>query len=396
MSERSMQGAAGSGALGAALPHTSRRFPPAWRARCTLLAVHPKHLTLRATVFPPITAVRIYGARLAGGRTPREGRLQLLAGCAAPDGRPAAPPTWYGSFCQTQASGQGLDLVPSEVWQAGCAMSRSMPPVLFEAADSVTDADCLARCTLASAAAQPTQQWAPGLQVDNEDYEIGVDAVALPRVVCRQLAFAGGLQQYFEAAPPLNRTELAGNLICASPRCSAAPSALKAGWCRRTWYEDRGPVYYEAGVVCDRAAPRFDGLKLEGGPTAREGRLLARTGGQNGSWGSVCLSGAFSSWRWIGETITVAEMAARVACRQLGFTGGGAARTAAFFGNTSLPIGARVYSCTGGEARLEQCLASATITGSVSPLERWHLRECTHLDNLGVRCTAAAPCRGCA
>lgn len=145
-----------------------------------------------------------------------------------------------------------------------------------------------------------------------------------------------------------------------------------------------GPPACRAG-----AAPRFSGLKLEGGPTAHEGRLLALTG-QNGSLGSVCLRGAFHSWPGDGDITGAAGRAARVACSQLGFPGGAAARTGMFFGNTSLPIAARLYSCSGTEARLEQCVGSGTITASLDPSQTWHLQECSRSDDLGVWCRGEA------
>lgn len=102
-----------------------------------------------------------------GGATPREGRLQVATACAGPDGRPTGPATWHGGFCQTQ--------------------------------------------------------------VDSEDVIMGVDPSALPRVVCRQLGFTGGLHQYFEPAAPLNRSQLAGNLICYGDEASVSSCLFNSG-----------------------------------------------------------------------------------------------------------------------------------------------------------------------
>lgn len=111
----------------------------------------------------------------------------------------------------------------------------------------------------------------PPLQVDIEDYEIGVDTDALPRVVCRQLGFAGGLQQYFEAVPPLNRTELAGNLVCRGDepsvqRCSFSSGGQPSGWGAHPGYVSR---LAPAGGPLGSAAP-----KTERPPPARAERPL--------------------------------------------------------------------------------------------------------------------------
>ena len=65
--------------------------------------------------------------------------------------------------------------------------------------------------------------------MDNEDYEIGVDSWHLPRVVCRQLGYQGGLQQHFDPVPPLNATELAGNLICTGSEASVSDCEFNSG-----------------------------------------------------------------------------------------------------------------------------------------------------------------------
>lgn len=94
-------------------------------------------------------------------------------------------------------------------------------------------------------------------------------------------------------------------------------------------------------------------LALPGLPAAREGPLLAHTGGRNGRWGAVC----FNLWPSATHD-AAANAAAKVACRQMGFTGGTAARTQGIFPRPSgLPYVARLYKCVTLALML---LASAT------------------------------------
>lgn len=125
--------------------------------------------SLCLAVLPPSNtrAVRITDVRLAGGASRREGLLQVRAACVKPDGSLDGQGAWYGKFCQTQ--------------------------------------------------------------VNDEDYEVGVEPDALPSVICRQLGFAGGRQQYFNPVPPLNNTELAGNLICRGDEASVTNCYLNSG-----------------------------------------------------------------------------------------------------------------------------------------------------------------------
>lgn len=116
---------------------------------------------------PTCPAVRITDVRLVGGATPREGRLEVATACAGPDGRPSDPATWHGGFCQTQ--------------------------------------------------------------IDSEDVILGVEPDALPTVVCRQLGFTGGRQQYFPPVAPLNRSQLAGNVICFGDEASVSRCQLNSG-----------------------------------------------------------------------------------------------------------------------------------------------------------------------
>ena len=137
-----------------------------------------------------------------------------------------------------------------------------------------------------------------------------------------------------------------------------------------------------AGAV---PAQLITGTRLEGGPTAREGRLMVQVGG---TWGAVANK-------------NVSDIAAaRAACRQLGYAGAAAARGAAYYGNSSAPAVLQILSCPaglqhhhrpGGPGRhggpapnrplggLQEC----TLTRSLDP------QDVSPADGFGVWCTGA-------
>ena len=82
-------------------------------------------------------------------------------------------------------------------------------------------------------------------------------------------------------------------------------------------------------------------VRLAGGRTEEEGRVEVRLGGQD--WGGLC-----------GDGWTVRE--ALVVCRQLGLNYAMAALASNLFGQTRAGLVMSGLSCTGSEARLEECL----------------------------------------
>lgn len=158
--------------------------------------------------------------------------------------------------------------------------------------------------------------------------------------------------------------------------CSQLPTPRPAHKARQL--DERQPLSQPCNHTHHAGAtPAFSKVTLAG-PSAREGRLLVQTGGPNGTWGTVCAQLADGN----------ASALAKVVCRQLGFGPDGAsARTSAFYGPGKLPFAARVYSCRGSEQRLEDCVASGTVTalGSTDRETRL-LGECTPNDGIGVWC----------
>eukprot|EP00731_Ephydatia_muelleri_P035117 Em0098g3a len=138
-------------------------------------------------------------------------------------------------------------------------------------------------------------------------------------------------------------------------------------------------------------------VRLAGGPTPAEGRVELY---YNGSYGTICqigwdlvdatvVSGQYYTTtpvinvqvRLVGGTSPL-EGRVEVICRQLGFSGTSVAFSNAYFGagSSNQPIWLDDVNCLGTETNVGQCL-----------IGRWGIHNCVHLEDAGVRCSAAGP-----
>lgn len=123
-----------------------------------------------------------------------------------------------------------------------------------------------------------------------------------------------------------------------------------------------------AGAVPARL---ITGVRLEGGPTPREGRLLVKVGGK---WGAV-----------VNKSLSDTD-AARAVCRQLGYSGAAAARGAAYYGRSKAPPVLQILSCQpwGRRGRRPRDgLQGCTLTRSIDP------QDPNSSDGFGVWCAGA-------
>lgn len=97
-----------------------------------------------------------------------------------------------------------------------------------------------------------------------------------------------------------------------------------------------------------RALPH---IRLAGGASAREGRLEAQL--PDGRWGSVCEQDGYVVDQPPGSSRFPVESAAKVACAQLGFSGG-VVRDAAFYGTGLSPVAADLR-CSSTAPTLTAC-----------------------------------------
>ena len=121
-----------------------------------------------------------------------------------------------------------------------------------------------------------------------------------------------------------------------------------------------GPLAPVCGAQEDAA------LRLQDGPTDLEGRLEIYHEGQ---WGTVC-NDKFS------------RTDAKVACRQLGYAGGGIAHSGDIpsVDDSSTPIWLDEVECTGTEEHLAAC-----------PHAGWGNHNCFHFEDVGVSCDPNRP-----
>ncbi|KAG2487830.1 hypothetical protein HYH03_013547 [Edaphochlamys debaryana] len=135
-------------------------------------------------------------------------------------------------------------------------------------------------------------------------------------------------------------------------------SHTKISECRSSgWTVDNCGHSEDVGVTCTLAL---------GDVRIAEGGLQGRLEVYNGSvWGTVCDDGA-------------TDAVAVVACRQLGFAGGTVFTAGATAPGTGPILLDNVVCDAAAAQRLEQCSHSG-----------WGVNDCSHTEDLGVRCTAA-------
>ena len=104
-------------------------------------------------------------------------------------------------------------------------------------------------------------------------------------------------------------------------------------------------------------------MRLVGGKAPNQGRVEVY---RSGDWGTVC------DGSWDIED-------AHVLCNALGHTNASEAKSGAFFGQGTGPIGFGEIDCDGTEADLLQCPC---------PLcHQWETSFCTHYNDAGVICS---------
>ncbi|PNH06085.1 Neurotrypsin, partial [Tetrabaena socialis] len=113
-------------------------------------------------------------------------------------------------------------------------------------------------------------------------------------------------------------------------------------------------------------------LRLSDGPNDWSGRLELCLGGL---WGSVC----DTDWGWDD---------ARVACRQLGFPGGGEAITGGWFPSAAagVPVHLTTVACVGNEDALAACAARALSAAASAAAAVAVAGGCGHVYDAGVIC----------
>ena len=121
-------------------------------------------------------------------------------------------------------------------------------------------------------------------------------------------------------------------------------------------------TYYLLMFVCLQCSAQVQGsLRLVGGTSTNGGRLEVYI---NGHWGTVCDD------YWDNDD-------ARVACRQLGYTGVVTTLTSSFRSySSSQRIWLDDVRCTGRESRLIDCSHNG-----------YGIEDCSHSEDVGIYCT---------
>jgi hypothetical protein len=171
------------------------------------------------------------------------------------------------------------------------------------------------------------------------------------QAVCGQLTFAPVTNYYLGSEEEGLRHIWMGNVSCRG-------SETKLGHCTFSgWNSTECPNSRSKGVECASSVAPVS-LRLVGGPTHNSGRLEVFHGG---AWGTVC-DDLFNS------------QSVKVACRQLGYTGGHY-RAKAHFGAGSGLIWMDNVRCRGSETTLTSC-----------HFPGWGVSDCSHNEDVGLEC----------
>ncbi|XP_022081551.1 deleted in malignant brain tumors 1 protein-like isoform X2 [Acanthaster planci] len=169
------------------------------------------------------------------------------------------------------------------------------------------------------------------------------------QVACRQLGFPSAIEATSRASFGIG----VGSIHLDNVECTGSESNLLSCQHNEIGENDCGHGE-DAGVICNP-----DKLRLVGGANIKEGRLEIFL---NGEWGTVC----DDSW-------DIED--ARVACRQLGFSGAVEATQGATFGSGSGPIYLDDVACGGHENDLMTCVHNGI-----------GVENCGHSEDAGVIC----------
>jgi hypothetical protein len=156
--------------------------------------------------------------------------------------------------------------------------------------------------------------------------------------------------------------------LCDDDNPCTDADACHDGVCRGEAKPDESPCPVGA-CVAGECQPREGALRLEGkGYALGAGELRIYHAGQ---WGTVCDDG-------------FTDVAADVACRQMGFVGGSASASAGRSIDLGAPFWMDDVACTGSEARLDQCAFSG-----------WGVSDCLPVEGVAVRCQGACRSETC-
>ncbi|PSC74598.1 deleted in malignant brain tumors 1 -like isoform A [Micractinium conductrix] len=229
--------------------------------------------------------------RLAAGASPREGRVELLAGCA---GNSSA--AWYGNLCQLD-----VNYRDSEYYGVNPDNLARLSGKLVCTGREAAVADCPMSVTWYGALGAERPQYCSKPEDDNqwEDMEAGYEVGA----VCR-----GALPKRLLTGP-----RLVGGPSRREGRLEHAAIGRPPGDCNSS---------ADFGVWC-RGSQKLavNGVRLAGGLTKQDGRVEVRLAG--GKWGMVCAyNPPFDPKRNVSAGVDNACAVARAVCRSLGYRGG--------------------------------------------------------------------------
>ncbi|GFR51391.1 hypothetical protein Agub_g13827 [Astrephomene gubernaculifera] len=369
----------------------------------------------------PLGFNAIYGSRrvrLAGGSTPQEGRVEVLS--------PADNTTW-GLVYEEGWDARDAHVVCRElgwktgrpVGQAGELYGRGLGPLLYIGVDCKGTESSLVNCAVGDwpapadnyqrgysagviCSADPPPNMGTARLVDipgGQDPLSGVagrvevywnyswGAVSMgstwdnkaATVVCRSLGHRWGRAvpaRDLVPKPGYPLPVVASSVDCKGDEASLLLCATEGGF--QTTF-DTYSRYYDAGAICTNdTIPTSGSLRLCYGATPAEGRLEVFL---NLTWGRVATSGG--SWPYFFD-----HADARVACRQLGYRGGGwAVNGAGWSGTNEGPIWLSGLTCAGNETSLLGCLPG-------SNNNTWFRHDAWWLGSAGAICKQDDPADG--
>ncbi len=173
--------------------------------------------------------------------------------------------------------------------------------------------------------------------------------------VCQQLGYKGGIFKDGYDAPT-------GDFLLDDVNCMGTERRI-AECPNRGWSVENCVSSEGAGFQCDL----YDegDIRLVEGSARNEGRVEIL---HNGVWGTICDD-------YVTPSSTGGRRFAEVACRQLGFQGGGGATDTSVSGGED-PIWLDNVMCAGTESAIADC-----------PANDWNDENCFHFEDVGLTCT---------